>query len=138
MPLGDLGRAFRSDWPALGRPHSFAQPSVYQWGGVARGERSGARLIMGLRHAPLPPPPHLTISPAIHLTGAASVAATLLKDLTATEYSGRVELAVLQQLTRQEIDILQEHFYKGVPEWEARCVKRENVFNNFSEKKLYQ
>ena len=34
MPLGNLDTAFRSDYPVAGRPHSYAEPTIYQ---VSRG-----------------------------------------------------------------------------------------------------
>ena len=30
MPLGDLGRALRTDYPVPGRPHTFSLPTIYQ------------------------------------------------------------------------------------------------------------
>ena len=30
MPLGDLGRAMRSDFPVVGRPHSYGLPTIYR------------------------------------------------------------------------------------------------------------
>ena len=30
MPLGNLDTAFRSDYPVAGRPHSYAEPTIYQ------------------------------------------------------------------------------------------------------------
>ena len=32
MPLGDLGRAMRSDFPVVGRPHSYGLPTIYRSG----------------------------------------------------------------------------------------------------------
>jgi hypothetical protein len=30
MPLGNLGLAYRSDYPVKDRPHTFALPSIYR------------------------------------------------------------------------------------------------------------
>ena len=40
---------FRSDFPVADRPHSFAEPTIYQWRGVQTGMFNGARAVMGLR-----------------------------------------------------------------------------------------
>ena len=32
MPLGNLGRALRTDFPVLGRPHTFSLPTIYKVG----------------------------------------------------------------------------------------------------------
>jgi len=44
MPVGNLNRAYRSDFAASGRPHSFALPSIYRWEDIANGKREGKRL----------------------------------------------------------------------------------------------
>ena len=32
MPVGRLDRALKSDYPVVGRPHTYGLPTIYQWG----------------------------------------------------------------------------------------------------------
>ena len=43
----------------------------------------------------------------IHMTGNSFVPTTLLKDLTATEYSGELDFNVLKQMTLEDFNALQ-------------------------------
>ena len=38
-----------------GRPHSYGEPTVYQWQGVESGYFSGGRAVMSLRYSIIPP-----------------------------------------------------------------------------------
>ena len=43
----------------------------------------------------------------IHMTGNSFIPTTLLKDLTATEYSGELDFNVLKQMTLEDFNALQ-------------------------------
>jgi len=81
MPVGNLNRAYRSDFAASGRPHSFALPSIYRWEDIANGKREGKRL-----QANYPGPRDRYVLGGIHLTNLAFLPNALLKEITATEY----------------------------------------------------
>lgn len=81
MPLGLLGRSFRTDWPARGYPYSAALPAI--WPGNHRnpsrsvGARSNA-MVGGL-----------------HATNYCFLPAMVLKELWATEYGSKMTEAIL-------------------------------------------
>jgi hypothetical protein len=111
MPMGDLKRAMRTEFPVMGRPHSFAQPSLYDWGGVEEGVFDGRRIIMTLRSSEHGGPMERYIAGGIHMTGTSFVATTFLKDLTATEYSGKISLDLLRKMTLRDIENVQKDTY---------------------------
>ena len=41
----------RSDLPVLGKPHSYAEPTIYEWRGAEAGYFSGGRAVMALRYS---------------------------------------------------------------------------------------
>ena len=96
-----------------GRPHSFAEPTIYQWEGVKTGVFSGERAVMGLRYSSTQNITHYVLGGA-HLTSNTFLPTTLLKDLTATEYSGTLDLAVLGDMTDLEhFNDLQDYNYRA-------------------------
>ena len=129
MPMGDLRRAMRTEFPAAGKPHSFAQPSIYDWGGIEKGIFDGQRLIMTLRSSDHGSPMERYITGGIHMTGNAFVATTFLKDLTATEYSGKISLDLLKTISLEDIENVQEDTYSlgYSPRWKEMMDPVENV-----------
>ena len=111
MPMGDLRRAMRTEFPVVGKMHSFAQPTLYDWGGIEEGLFDGSRMVMTLRASDHGGPVERYVTGGIHMTGNAFVATTFLKDLTATEYSGKIKLELLMNMTLEDIDNVQEDTY---------------------------
>jgi hypothetical protein len=107
MPLGDLGRAFRSDYPVPGRAHTFAQPTIYRWDAVmAAPAPAGRRLFTSLAGF---------VPGGVHLTAPAFLPTALLKELTATEeniYPGTINLPRLMALGRDGLDAEQARLYR--------------------------
>ena len=129
MPMGDLTRALRTEFPVAGKPHSFAQPSLYDWGGMEEGIFDGSRMIMSLRSSQHGGPIERFVAGGIHMTGNAFVATTFLKDLTATEYSGEISLNLLKEMTLKDIENVQDDTYRLVynPRWQEMVDPMEDV-----------
>ena len=60
----------------------------------------------------VPAPKHYVMGGA-HLTGSSFVPASLLKDLTATEYLGALNMSELMQMSLQDINNLQVNVTKS-------------------------
>ena len=103
----------RSDFPVAGRPHSYASPTIYEWEGVESGYFSGERAVMSLRFSSRQNITHYVLGGA-HLTSNSFLPTTLLKDLTGTEYSGALDLAVLRDMTDlKHFNDLQDFNYRA-------------------------
>ena len=111
MPFGNLNMAFRSDYPVLGRDHSYAEPTIYRWEGIMTGMFDGRRGVMGLRMFPNITNMKHYIQGGIHMTANSFVPTTLLKDLTATEYVGALDLETLEEMTLEDFNSLQDYNY---------------------------
>ena len=98
-PLIDGINLIRSDFPVTDRPHSYGEPTVYQWQGVDSGYFSGGRAVMALRYSASTPSLTHYVLGGVHLTASSFLPTTLLKDLTGTEYSGTLDLSVLRDMT---------------------------------------
>jgi len=122
MPMGRLDRALRTEFAVKGRPHTFAQPTIYRWGEILSKRQDGTRAVMALRVTNTPPPPVYYIAGGIHMTATSFLPNTLLKDLTATEYSGLVDLKMLLQLSPHELDNLQTETFSL--SWQAGWLDR--------------
>lgn len=89
MPMGDLQRAFRTDWPVQGLPHTFASPTIYKvkvldatttvphTGNV----KTGARLLQ-------PPDASAYVIGSMHMTSYSLPISVILKQVTNTEGGG--------------------------------------------------
>ena len=129
MPLGNLDRAMKTEFPVFNRPHSFAQPSIYDWGGIEQGLFDGSRLIMSLRNSEHGGPIEYYVVGGIHMTANSFVATTFLKDLTATEYTGMIKLEMLKDISENELVLVQEDTYNlgYSPAWKNRMDPIEQV-----------
>ena len=100
VPMGNVNKAIRTDFPWPGRSHVFTMPTVYKWGGVKIGNVSGRRLFytdLGGLH----------ISGGVHMTSSAFIPTFLLKELTATEddfYDSSVNLPFLLSMDMADMD----------------------------------
>ena len=80
MPLGSLDRAWQTDYPVEGRPHTFSLPTIYRWGDVEDGRQDGSRLqikFKGKREK--------YMMGGIHMTNPAFLPLAILKEITASE-----------------------------------------------------
>ena len=82
MPVGSLDRALKSDYPVVGRPHSFGLPTIYHWGLIQTGQADGSRLQIFFKGSR-----DKYVLGGIHMTNSAFFPLSVLKDLTGTEYS---------------------------------------------------
>ena len=81
MPVGSLDRALKSDYPVVGRPHTYGLPTIYQWGQITSGQADGSRLqvhFKGLRDK--------CVEGGIHMTNSPFFPIAVLKEITGTEY----------------------------------------------------
>jgi hypothetical protein len=125
MPLGDLSRALRSSYHVPGRPHTFAQPTIYQWDAVIGTARysgnhsyhchpaAGRRIFDRLAGF---------VPGGVHLTQAAFVPTSLLKVLTGTHDTGTINLVHLLALDRAGLDREQARLYRLEDE---QCLKEQ-------------
>jgi len=110
MPLGNFNRALRSDFPVVGKPHSYGLPTIYKWEDVASGHYDGSRLqVYFPQVAKGPRDKH--VSGGLHMTSSAYLPAFMLKELTATETRGYVNLQFLERLTAEDLEEEQEDLY---------------------------
>lgn len=116
MPMGNFDLAFRSDFPVRGKPHSYGRATIVQMSLFFEGKHPGGRGVPG----------DYNVTGGVHLTRPSLPVTTLLKELTATSYSGNAKSYGLRTQTKQSIDQLQTDTYNfkgvGVYEgWRARC-----------------
>ena len=121
----------RTEFPVADIPHSFAQPTIYDWGGIEEGVFDGSRLVMSLRINNKPKPMEAYVKGGLHMTGNAFVPNTFLKDLTATEYSGKIKLDLLKNLSVDDINAVQEDTYTlgYSPRWRDMMDPLEEVYD---------
>ena len=88
MPLGSLDRAWRTDYPVEGRPHTHSLPTIYRWGEVEDGRQDGSRLQMRLEGKR-----DKYVMGGMHMTNPAFLPLAILKEITAseTEQTRRIE-----------------------------------------------
>ena len=96
MPMGNLDKAFITDFPVPGKPHSFGRATVVKWKLIGSGAHQGGRGV--------PQADGFHVTGGVHLTAFSYVAFVLLKDLTATEYTGSADVSFLQNLNLTQID----------------------------------
>jgi hypothetical protein len=80
MPQGSLDRAWQTDYPVEGRPHTFSLPTIYRWGDVENGRQDGSRLqikFKGKRDK--------YMMGGMHMTYPAFLPLAILKEITASE-----------------------------------------------------
>ena len=80
MPLGSLDRAWRTDYPVEGRPHTHSLPTIYRWEEVADGRQDGSRLqimFKGRRDK--------YMMGGMHMSNPAFLPLAILKEITASE-----------------------------------------------------
>lgn len=104
MPLGELGRSFRTDWPVPGNPVSLSLPSIYGKEDAVKGNAK--------RHIP-----YLgsTVQGGLHMTNYCFLPAMVLKEMWATEY-GHQEFDVcrpLEKIKEPCYDMLRHRVTKG-------------------------
>jgi hypothetical protein len=118
MPLGDLGRAHRSDFPVQGRPHTYGLPTVYRWESVASGQLDGSRLQVKFPLVNRGPRDQY-VAGGVHLTHPAFLPTALLKELSATESQGWLSLAFLTTASLADLAREQEALYtlENKPFW---------------------
>ena len=82
MPLGSLDRAYRSEFHVPGRPHTYAQPTIYRWGDLtgSPGNMTGRRLQSEYKGGR-----ERAVLGGIHLTHGVYLPNAILKSITATE-----------------------------------------------------
>jgi len=125
MPLGNLGRALRTDFPVHARPHTFSLPTIYKWKKVARRELNGRRLQEKFPCLSAKESCHENyVLGGTHMTNPALLISRILKELTATEdtfYGGYVNTDYLFSMTEDDADREQELLYRlnGRPCWAA-------------------
>ena len=85
MPVGRLDRALKSDYPVVGRPHTYGLPTIYQWGLILRGEADGSRLQVHFNGAR-----DKYVEGGIHMTNSAFFPIAVLKEITGTEYKRNI------------------------------------------------
>ena len=108
-PLGRLDQATRVRWPAEGRPHAWAQPTIYTWGDVADGTENGRRGF-GSRYGKV----GAHVLGGTHLTKTSFLPNAILKEVTATEalwYPGYLNTGFLLTATREKFDKEQAAIY---------------------------
>ena len=96
MPMGNLDKAFQSDFPVPGKPHSYGRATIVTWKLIESGGHPGGRGV--------PQPDGFHVTGGVHLTAFSYVAFVLLKDLTATEYTGSADVSFLENLNVTQID----------------------------------
>ena len=108
-PLGRLDQATRVRWPAEGRPHAWAQPTIYTWGDIANGTENGRR---GFGSPFGKVGAH--VLGGTHLTKTSFLPNAILKEVTATEalwYPGYLNTGFLLTATREKFDREQAAIY---------------------------
>ena len=107
VPMGNVVKAIRPDFPLPGRPHAFAMPTVYKWGRVRNGKESGRRLFYTDLGG-------LSIIGGVHMTSSAFIPTALLKELTATEddyFDSSINIPFLLSMDMADIELEQRRFY---------------------------
>ena len=108
-PLGNLNQATRVRWPAEGRQHAWAQPTIFTWGDIASGAEDGRR---GFGSAFGKVGAH--VLGGTHLTATSFLPNAILKEVTATEalwYPGYLNTGFLLTATREKLDREQAAIY---------------------------
>ena len=108
-PLGRLDQATRVRWPAEGRVHAWAQPSIYTWGDVLDGRENGRR---GFGGSYGKEGGH--ILGGTHMTKTSFLPNAILKEVTATEalwYPGYLNTGFLLTATKEKLDKEQAAIY---------------------------
>jgi len=107
MPMGNLNRAFRTDWPSeTSLPHSIAMPTIYQFSELTSNTCCG--------HKHIPPFPGEYVAGGVHLTAYTLPVQHIIKALSCTECSGTIDVQP------ENLDAHQEHAYNV--EWADRCI----------------
>ena len=118
MPLGNLERAFKSDFPVPGRPHTYSLPTVLKWHLVSSRPPMGRRVQQQWLDGSCQDEQTCYKSyllGGIHLTNPALLVQRILKELTSTSdslYGGFINTERLVSLTRQEADLEQDKLYR--------------------------
>ena len=108
-PLGRLDQATRVRWPAEGRVHAWAQPTIYTWGDVLDGRENGRR---GFGGSYGKKGGH--ILGGTHMTKTSFLPNAILKEVTATEalwYPGYLNTGFLLTATKEKLDKEQAAIY---------------------------
>jgi len=90
MPMGNFNRAFRTDFPVVGRNHTFGVPTIYKWGGIVGNIYAGERLQFLWKQVMKVPRDKYVLG-GVHMTDPANLITYMLKELTATESRGFVD-----------------------------------------------
>ena len=80
MPMGSLERAWKTDYPVEGRPHTFSLPTIYKLNAVMEGREDGGRKLIrfkGVRDK--------YVMGGMHMTNPAYLPLAILKEITASE-----------------------------------------------------
>ena len=86
MPLGSLDRAWQTDYPVEGRPHTFSLPTIYRWQSVADGEQDGSRLLIRFKGSR-----DKYVMGGMHMTNPAFLPLAILKEITASEGDRKID-----------------------------------------------
>ena len=128
VPNGNFDRAMRSDFPVLGRPHTFRAPAIFLWNNeTSREEWFGDRLTSLV----LTGEKDKFISGGIHMTNHAFLPEAILKELTATEddfYTGFINAAYLLSMDLADLNREQKNLYNMVDK-ECWLANSDNINN---------
>ena len=111
MPLGNLNRALRSDFPVTGSPHSYGLPTIYKWDTIASDLYDGSRLQVYYPYIAPTPTRDRYVAGGLHMTNTAFIPTAMLKEITATETRGLLEYNFINTLTLEDLDVAQDDLY---------------------------
>ena len=110
MPQGNFNRAFKSDFPVAGKPHSYGLPTIYKWGGIVSGHYDGSRLQVYFPFVAKGPRDKY-VSGGLHMTNNVFLPTFMLKELTSTETRGYVSQQFLETVTLEDLEREQKDLY---------------------------
>ena len=85
MPLGNLQRAYKIEFHVTGKPHTFGLPTIYKWKGIISEQYDGSR-----QQSRWKKPRDKFVEGGIHMTHPAFLPNHILKQITATERSKKI------------------------------------------------
>ena len=110
MPLGNFNRALKSDFPVVGKPHTYGLPTIYAWETILSGQYDGSRLQVYFPYV-AEGPRDKYVAGGLHMTSSAYIPASMLKELTATETRGYVSDEFLETVTLEDLEVEQADLY---------------------------
>jgi hypothetical protein len=110
MPLGNFNRALKSDFPVVGKPHTYGLPTIYKWETISNGQYDGSRLQVYFPFVAKTARDKF-VAGGLHMTNSAFIPAFMLKELTATETRGFVSDEFLDTVTLEDLEVEQADLY---------------------------